>query len=112
MNSKNIKICRTHKEFMLDNFRENPEEMESYLQVALEEYEKDNNSEAFLLALRTIAEAKGGISTLAEQSKLSRQNLDKALSANGNPRFSTIELILKALGFGLSVHAVTVNSAA
>jgi probable addiction module antidote protein len=101
-----LKSYKTHDEFMLENFRKHPEEIEIYLKVALEEYEADGNVEAFLLALRTVAETKGGISTLAQKSKLNRQNLYRTLSAKGNPRFSTVEEILKALGFGLSVHAI------
>lgn len=103
---KKLQKYKTHDEFMLDNFRKNPAEMEIYLKVALEEYETDGDVEAFLFALGTITEAQGGISTLAQKSKLNRQNLYKVLSAKVQPRFTTIETILKALGFGLSVHAM------
>ena len=35
-----------------------------FLDVALEEYEKDGDTEAFLLALRDVAEVQGGIRSL------------------------------------------------
>jgi hypothetical protein len=35
--------------------------------IALEEYKKDGDSEAFLLALRTVTEAYGGIGELAKK---------------------------------------------
>ena len=73
-----------------------------FLDVALEEYEKDGDTEAFLLALRDVTEAQGGISKLAERTKLNRQNLYKALSEKGNPRLETIGAILHGLGFRLS----------
>ena len=38
-----------------------------YLKVALEEYNKHGNSEAFLLTLRHIAQAHGGLSKLAKK---------------------------------------------
>jgi len=38
-----------------------------FLDVALEEYRKDDDTEAFLLALRDAAEAQGGITDLRER---------------------------------------------
>ncbi len=54
---------------------------EAYLKVALEEYEIDKDPEAFLLALRNVAEAQGGLSKLAQKTHLNRQNLYKTLSS-------------------------------
>jgi len=77
-----------------------------FLDVALEEYEQDGNTEAFLLALRDVAEAQGGLTKLAEQTKLNRQNLYKALSAEGNPQLKTLGAVLHELGFRLSIEPV------
>ena len=85
---------------------QNPEEARVYLDVALEEYEKDGDTEAFLLALKDVAEAQGGIGQLAQRTRLNRQNLYKALSGKGNPRLQTVETILHGLGFRLSVEPV------
>jgi len=81
----------------------NKKEATAYLQVALEEYEEDSNTEVFMLALRNITEAQGGINTLAKKTKLNRQNLYRALSSRGNPRFSTLGNIIRALGFRLAI---------
>ncbi len=72
-----------------------------FLDVALEEYEKDGDTDAFLLALRDVTEAQGGIGKLAERTNLNRQNLYKALSEKGNPRLETVGAILHGLGFRL-----------
>ena len=45
-----------HEEFLRD-----PERAQAYLAVALEDYENDKNSDAFLLALRDVAQAHGGL---------------------------------------------------
>ncbi len=82
---------------------QDPLEARLFLQVALELYEEDKNTEAFLMALRTLTEAQGGISRLAERTQLNRQNLYRALSARGNPKLATIGTILHGLGFKLSV---------
>lgn len=92
-----------------DSLRErlaDPEYARVFLDVALEEYEQDGDTEAFLLALRDVAEAQGGITKLAEQTKLNRQNLYKALSEEGNPRLKTLGAVLHELGFRLSVESV------
>jgi len=92
-----------------DSLRErlaDPEYARVFLDVALEEYEQDGDAKAFLLALRDVAEAQGGITKLAEQTKLNRQNLYKALSEEGNPRLKTLGAVLHELGFRLSVESM------
>jgi len=85
----------------------NPEEAALFLQVAFELYEEDKDSEAFLMALREVAEAQGGLSHLAEKTHLNRQNLYRALSSRGNPKLNTIGAILHGLGFQLSVKPLS-----
>ncbi len=95
-----------------DSLRErlcDPEYARVFLDVALEEYEEDGDTEAFLLALRDVAEAQGGLTKLAEQTNLNRQNLYKALSEEGNPRLKTLGAILHKLGFRLSVEPIKVK---
>ncbi len=80
-----------------------PSEARAYLQLALEDYENDHDTEAFLLAIRDVAKAMGGIGKLAEEINLNRQSLYKALSSDGNPRLDTLLAILHGLGFRLSI---------
>jgi probable addiction module antidote protein len=75
----------------------------SYLNTALEEYEKDKDTDAFLLALRTVAEVRGGIGELAKKTNLNRQHLYRTLSSKGNPRLDTLEEVLHVLGLRLSI---------
>jgi probable addiction module antidote protein len=100
---KKLKNYRNLRDITIESFQQHPEEIEIYLKIALEEYEKDHDAKAFLLSLRTVAEATGGMAKLAKKTKLNRENLYRALSAKGNPRFSTIDAILHALGFGLAL---------
>lgn len=81
-----------------------PEEAIAYIRVALDEFEQDSDSEVFLLALRNVAQAQGGISVLAEKTNLNRQNLYRILSGKGNPTFQTLDAIIHALGFRLSIE--------
>ena len=57
----------------------------------------------FMLALRAVAEAYGGIGSIAKRARLSRQQLYRTLSVNGNPEFRTLRAILEAAGFSLTV---------
>jgi probable addiction module antidote protein len=65
-----------------------------YLTAALEEGE-----DVFLLAVRDVVQAQGGISALAQATRLNRENLYGMLSRDGNPRLSSIKSILDKLGF-------------
>jgi probable addiction module antidote protein len=93
---------RDFKDYHLDKLRD-PEDARAYLELALEEYAAEGDIEEFLVALRDVAEAQGGIGELARHTTLNRQNLYKALSATGNPRLKTIDTILHTLGFRLAV---------
>ncbi|MCF6775651.1 putative addiction module antidote protein [Thiotrichales bacterium 19X7-9] len=79
------------------------EEAMVYLEVALEEYELDGDTNAFMLALKHVVEAYGGVGWLAQETGLDRVHLYRVLSNKGNPRFFTLDRILKALGFRLSI---------
>jgi len=76
-------------------------EAKEYLNAALEE----DDPELFLLALRNVAEAQGGMGQLAEKAKLNRESLYKMLSERGNPELRSLDALLHALGFRLAVTA-------
>jgi len=90
------------REYLEEKLRD-PAEAATYLNTALEEYEKDQDSEAFLLALRTVAESRCGLTELAKKTNLNRQHLYRTSSCKGNPRLNTLEAVLQALGFRLSI---------
>lgn len=96
---------RTFREYLKETLTD-PKEAAVYLNTALEEYDKDKDIEAFLLALRTVTEANGGISELAKKTNLNRQHLYRTLSSRGNPRLSTLETVLHGLGFRLAIVPV------
>jgi probable addiction module antidote protein len=96
---------RKFKEALHEDLKD-PLEAKAYLDVALENYEEDKDTEAFLMALRDVADAQGGISKLAQRTHLNRQNLYRALSNRGNPKLETIGTILHGLGFKLSIQSL------
>ena len=83
----------------LDEVLKDPAEAAGYLNACLEDYDPD----AFRLALRDVARARGGVAKLAENASLNREHLDRMLSENGNPELRSLEALLDALGFRLSI---------
>jgi probable addiction module antidote protein len=75
-----------------------PTEEAAYLNIALEEGDR----ETFLLALRNVAEANGGIAALADKTRLNRESLYRTLSHRGNPEIRTLFNLLH--GVGLRLH--------
>jgi len=91
-----------YETWIVDSLKNKKEAM-LYLKVSLEEYQKDGDVKSFLLAIRHVVEAQGGIGALAKKTDLNRESLYKTLSSRGNPKLQTIGLILQALGFELSI---------
>jgi probable addiction module antidote protein len=63
----------------------------------------EKDSEAFLIALKDVVEAGGGVGELAGRVGLKRPGLYKILSQHGNPTLETLQEILKPLGLQVSV---------
>lgn len=72
----------------------------------IEEMLADGDARAVPVALRTVADAVGGMSVLAERTGLSRETLYRTLSERGNPRLDTLAAILAAFNLRLSVRPV------
>ncbi|UGQ46791.1 addiction module antidote protein [Massilia endophytica] len=75
-----------------------------YLKVAMESLADPNERAGGLLALRTIAEAYGGLAQVAAQAGISREALYRALSPKGNPTLKTLLAVLQTVGMRLSVE--------
>lgn len=56
----------------------------------------DDSDEVFLVALRDVANAHG-ISAVAASAGVNRENLYRVLSGKGNPTFTTLRSVLRAL---------------
>jgi probable addiction module antidote protein len=96
------KASISHEEAVVRELRENPEFAAEYLRAALED---DDEPSVLLIALRRIAEARGGIAKVAKAAGVERESLYRALSAHGNPRLSTLVAVTKAVGLKLTVEA-------
>jgi probable addiction module antidote protein len=95
---------RRFDDVQIEHYKNHPEELKSYIAVALEEYQKDGDEKAFLAALSVAARVHGGFSKLSRSTGLNRENLYRALSKRSDPRLSTVMQVLATLGFSLRIH--------
>ena len=89
---------RSYHESLLESLKD-LKEAGAYLNASLDE----NDPELFLLALRNVAEAQGGMSKFAKKAKLNRESLYRMLSEKGNPQLDSLTHLLDVMGFRLSV---------
>jgi probable addiction module antidote protein len=76
-----------------------PANAAAFLNAVIEDSDKDG----FLLALRDVAHAQGGMTAIAEKTHVSRSSLYKTLSKRGNPEFGSISKLLHGMGLRLTV---------
>lgn len=108
--SKKIIAAVSHHEREVAELRADRELAVEYMKAAMESLDNPDDRAAGLLALRTVAEAYGGLGVVAAEAGISRETLYRTLSAKGNPTLKTLLAVLKAVGMKLSVepeHPVT-----
>jgi probable addiction module antidote protein len=88
----------SYKENLLEALND-PETAAEYLTACLD----DGDVDVFLLALRDVAEAQGGIRKLSGRAGLNRENLYRMLSGSGNPSLTSLDSVLSSLGLRLAV---------
>ena len=96
---------RTLDDVTVEYFVQHPEEIEVFLNESFADYAVDGDSAVLLAALRVIARVKG-VSAMAEEVGMTRQGLQKALSAKGNPRLDNINAVMRAMGYQLLPHRI------
>jgi probable addiction module antidote protein len=93
----------SHDKAIVRELREDPEFAAEYLKAALEDSDEPR---VLLVALKHLAQARGGIAKVAKAAGIERESLYRALSPRGNPRLSTLVAVTKAIGLKLTVEAI------
>ena len=101
---KRLKGVVSHHEREVAELRTDRELAVEYLKAAMESLDDPDDRAGGLLALRTVAEAYGGLGAVAAEAGISRESLYRALSPKGNPTLKTLLAVLKAVGLRLSVE--------
>jgi probable addiction module antidote protein len=99
-----IKSAVSHDEMEITELRSDHDLAVAYLKAAMESLDDPDNRAAGLVALRTVAEAYGGLAIVAADASISRESLYRALSPKGNPTLKTLLAVLKSVDMRLSVE--------
>lgn len=93
---------KKYQDFLLEHLKDHNEAV-AYLNAALEESLKgdEESQQTFLIALRNVVEAQGGIGKLARKAHVGRESLYKTLSGAGNPKWHTLVSLCVAMGLNL-----------
>jgi probable addiction module antidote protein len=95
------KILKGFSRWDIVEYLKTDKDMQGYLDACFEEDPGDGS--LVRAALGDIARARG-MAQLARDTGLAREGLYKALSAEGNPEFSTVMRVIQALGLKLHVE--------
>ncbi len=97
-----MKRAVSYKEGLLERLRDIRYSV-GYLNLALE----DEDPQVFLIALKDVIEAHGGIAKASKKAELSRESMYKTLSGKRDPRISTVSKILETVGIELRAFPKT-----
>ena len=97
---KTTKAASRSRPFRAAEYLRSDAEVAAYIEAMLE----DGDPRAVPIALRTVVDAAGGMTALAQKTGLSRETLYRTLSKRGNPRLGTLAVILAAFGLRLTVR--------
>ena len=94
MNIESILKCTANfRDYLLKDLAE-PGFAKQYLEVSLENYEKDQDINMLARAIRNVVEAQGGIERLAVETNSDLQNLSDTLNSNNSPQLNRLLDIL------------------
>jgi len=90
---------RSYEESLFEALKDHDEAL-AYLNAAL----GDEDPRVFLLSLKDVLTAQGiEISSFAQESNITRQNIYRILSKEGNPRWESLTSLLNTLGLQIQL---------
>lgn len=88
-----------YQEDLIESLKD-PREAAEYLNAAIE----DGDKEVFLLAMRNVAQAHGGMTAIAKKARINRESLYRMLSRKGNPELKSVLNLLNVVGLKISIE--------
>lgn len=102
---KVVKRRLLYDEGLVRRIRRDPLFTADYVNAVLKNLDNTDEPRVILIALRHLAKAYG-MDEIAKAAGLRRESLYRALSAKGNPFFSTFYAVVKAVGLKLTIEPV------
>ena len=97
---------KSHEDATVESFRRD----HHLRRITLNGVLADGDEAELMVALRRVAEAFGGISKLASNTKLNATTLYRTQSPKGNPELKSMNSMLKSLGLRLAVRPIGKSS--
>ena len=97
-----MRKMRTLREYLIERLVDK-ERAIGYLQAILDDYYIYGGPAVVLRALDTVVKAQGGVSKLAKHADMDPKMLSKVLSSEDTPLIDALGIVLKALGYQLSI---------
>ncbi len=91
---------KSYDDLLFEELRD-PELAAGYLSESL----RGGSLDVFLIALRNVAQARGGLGALSGETELNRQNLYRMLSEDGNPTLANLMKVLAVLGIDIEFRS-------
>ena len=105
-----MRKMRTLREYLIERLVDK-ERAIGYLQAILDDYYIYGGAAVVRDALETVLEAQGGVSKVAKQIDMDPQLLSKMLSNEDTPLIDALGIVLKALGYQLSIKPLETENA-
>ena len=105
-----MRKMRTLREYLIERLGDK-ERAIGYLQAILDDYYIYGNPAVVLRALETVVKAQGGVAKLAKQADMDPEILSKILSNEDTPLIDALGIVLKALGYQLSIKPLETENA-
>lgn len=99
---------RSHDEAMAEVFRRDS----GYAVELLNSILEDGDQGELLIALRQMADAFGGVRSVAKSAELNPSQLYRTLSDKGNPEVRSLTAILRAMGLRLAIQPIQSGASA
>ena len=100
---------RTWRECLIEQLADR-ESAIAYLQAILEDYQIYKSRAVVQRSLLTVVKAQGGVCELAKQVNMDPQVLSKMISNEDVPLIEVLGIILKALGYQLSIQPIKLEA--
>ena len=98
------KPYRSHEGATVESFAQDPEYVAEYLNAVL----ADGDEGELLVALKRLAKAFGGVTSVAAKVDLNGTSLYRTLSRDGNPELKTLVKVLGAMRLRLAIRPATI----
>lgn len=100
---------RTIREVEEEYLRNHLDEIDDYITVLFDDYAESGDTVSLLRSLNVVSRVKG-VTNIAETADFNLQEVHKTVTEVGNPRFSSVNAMMHAIGYRLIPQKLSESS--